>query len=137
MLWLAASTALFARVPIAVQFLSGLQSMLPDAAERLSTYLFVQAARLQVLQGTFLLFSGVIPLQQSPQEHPLWKMAVKFGARCTIDKHEDVTHVVAKSSLTEKVGCENRVMHQAAPNRTEQASQACGGGVVDGHSSSL
>ena len=70
---------------------------------------FCHAARLQVLQGTFLLFSGVIPLQQSPQEHPLWRMAVKFGARCTIEKHEDVTHVVTKSSLTEKVGCEHDI----------------------------
>ena len=58
---------------------------------------------MQVLQGTFILFSGVIPLQQAPHDHPLWKMALKFGARCTIEKHDEVTHVVAKSSLTEKV----------------------------------
>ena len=88
---------------------------------------FFHAARLQVLQGTFLLFSGVIPLQQSPQEHPLWRMAVKFGARCTIEKHEDVTHVVAKSSLTEKVGCEHDVVQQAVLKWTEQANQARAG----------
>ena len=59
----------------------------------------------QVLQGTFVLFSGVIPQGPLPEVHPLWQMAEKFGARCTVDMHADVTHVVAKSALTEKVYC--------------------------------
>ena len=60
-------------------------------------------AGVQVLQGTCILFSGMIPHSPHPEEHPLWQMALRLGARCTSDMLPEVTHVVAKHSSTEKV----------------------------------
>ena len=57
----------------------------------------------QVLRGVLILFSGVIPLADKPQEHHLWTLAERFGARCTTVKQDDVTHLVAKNTGTEKV----------------------------------
>lgn len=50
-----------------------------------------------------ILFSSIIPLGAKPQEHPAWIMAERFGARCTNEKHDGVTHLVAKYDGTEKV----------------------------------
>ena len=57
----------------------------------------------QVLAGVKIMFSRIIPLEQQPDTHPLWKLAVRFGATCTSQVSDDVTHVVANVSGTEKV----------------------------------
>ena len=50
------------------------------------------------------MFSRVIPLQDGhPEWHPMWKKAVKFGATCTTQPGDDVTHVAAYVNGTEKV----------------------------------
>ncbi|KAL0491259.1 hypothetical protein AKO1_009971 [Acrasis kona] len=50
----------------------------------------------KVLKNTHLLFSGLIPLNTSPHEHPIWKKAIEFGATCATEFDADkVTHVVA------------------------------------------
>lgn len=61
-------------------------------------------ASLQVLAGVVILFSRIIPLEHEPESHPLWRLAVRFGARCAKGMSADVTHVVANVAGTEKVG---------------------------------
>lgn len=58
----------------------------------------------QVLAGVHIMFSRVIPLQEGrPEQHPMWKKAVKFGATCTTQPSDAVTHVAAYVNGTEKV----------------------------------
>ncbi|KAK9805165.1 hypothetical protein WJX72_003091 [[Myrmecia] bisecta] len=45
----------------------------------------------------------IIPLEQQPERHPLWKLALRFGATCVTQKDEAVTHVVTNTHGTEKV----------------------------------
>ncbi|KAH8547760.1 TFIIF-interacting CTD phosphatase [Umbelopsis sp. PMI_123] len=56
-----------------------------------------------VLKGTVLLFSSVIPLGQDPQQSDIWRLAVSFGAQCTPELTGRVTHVVAGKAGTQKV----------------------------------
>ena len=66
----------------------------------------VQAALsvVQVLAGIHIMFSRVIPLQDGhPELHPMWRKAVKFGATCTTQPSDAVTHVAAYVNGTEKV----------------------------------
>lgn len=60
---------------------------------------------LQVLADVHIMFSRIIPLQEDPERHPFWRKAVKFGATCTTQPSNDVTHVIAYVSGTEKVRC--------------------------------
>ena len=58
----------------------------------------------QVLAGVHIMFSRVIPLQDGrPELHPMWRKAVKFGATCTTQPSDAVTHVAAYVNGTEKV----------------------------------
>lgn len=50
-----------------------------------------------------LVFTRVIPLEQDPSSHPLWRLAESFGARCSGVLDGATTHVVAGASGTEKV----------------------------------
>lgn len=50
-----------------------------------------------------ILFTGLIPLEQPPETHALWRMALAFGAACALSPDAAVTHVVAKARGTEKV----------------------------------
>lgn len=59
--------------------------------------------RASVLRGAVLVFSHIFPLGSRPAEHPLWRMAEEFGARCTAAMEPGVTHVVAGAEGTEKV----------------------------------
>eukprot|EP00850_Spirogloea_muscicola_P005717 SM000026S08966 [mRNA] locus=s26:765347:771773:- [translate_table: standard] len=60
-----------------------------------------------VLGGTRLLFSRVFPVSPvgdaSPHMHAVWRIAEQFGAVCTTEQDDRVTHVVANSLGTEKV----------------------------------
>lgn len=67
----------------------------------------------RVLGGTQLVFSRVIPLQQEPQSHPLWKLAEQCGALCSTVVSETTTHIVAATRGTEKV----RRLHSRAADR--------------------
>lgn len=57
----------------------------------------------QVLAGLTLVFTRVIPLEQEPATHPLWRMAESFGARCSTVLDAATTHLIAAASGTEKV----------------------------------
>ncbi|KAJ6844115.1 RNA polymerase II C-terminal domain phosphatase-like 3 isoform X1 [Iris pallida] len=51
-----------------------------------------------------ILFSRVFPVgEANPHLHPLWQTAEQFGAKCTNQIDEQVTHVVANSLGTDKV----------------------------------
>ncbi|KAA6427633.1 MAG: RNA polymerase II C-terminal domain phosphatase-like 3-like, partial [Trebouxia sp. A1-2] len=64
----------------------------------------LQDERKQVLAGVHIMFSRVIPLQDGhPEWHPMWRKAVKFGATCTTQPSDAVTHVAAYVNGTEKV----------------------------------
>lgn len=55
-----------------------------------------------MLEGVRILFSRIIPLEQSPQEHRLWQLAELFGATCFADTDPSVTHVITNTIGTQK-----------------------------------
>ncbi|KAK9862234.1 hypothetical protein WJX84_009411 [Apatococcus fuscideae] len=63
----------------------------------------LQDQRKQVLAGVRILFSRVIPLEQKPESHALWKLALAFGAVCVTQMDSGVTHVITNTVGTEKV----------------------------------
>lgn len=56
-----------------------------------------------MLAGVALVFTRVIPLEQEPSSHPLWRLAESFGARCSDTLDAGTTHLIAGASGTEKV----------------------------------
>jgi RNA polymerase II C-terminal domain phosphatase-like 3/4 len=59
--------------------------------------------RKKVLKGVNIVFSRIIPLEQDPKTHELWKMAEAFGANCSaVMQPGKTTHLVAGDSGTEK-----------------------------------
>ncbi|XP_057496694.1 RNA polymerase II C-terminal domain phosphatase-like 3 isoform X2 [Actinidia eriantha] len=58
----------------------------------------------KILAGCRIVFSRVFPVgETNPHLHPLWQTAEQFGAVCTNQIDEQVTHVVANSLGTDKV----------------------------------
>ncbi|KAL4184361.1 hypothetical protein AMTRI_Chr10g630 [Amborella trichopoda] len=58
----------------------------------------------KILKGCKVVFSRIFHVGfTNPHLHPLWKTAEKFGAICTNQIDDEVTHVVAISLGTEKV----------------------------------
>ena len=57
---------------------------------------------MQVLEGVCILFSRIIPLEQSPKEHRLWQLAELFGATCFACTDPSVTHVITNTIGTQK-----------------------------------
>nr|GFA06841.1 RNA polymerase II C-terminal domain phosphatase-like 3 [Tanacetum cinerariifolium] len=58
----------------------------------------------KILGGCRIVFSRVFPVgESSPHMHPLWQTAEQFGAVCTNQLDDKVTHVVANSLGTDKV----------------------------------
>ncbi|KAI6677337.1 hypothetical protein NL676_038133 [Syzygium grande] len=62
------------------------------------------AEQQKILAGCRIVFSRIFPVgEANPQLHPLWQTAEQFGATCTNQIDEQVTHVVANSLGTDKV----------------------------------
>ncbi|XP_068665670.1 RNA polymerase II C-terminal domain phosphatase-like 3 [Aristolochia californica] len=62
------------------------------------------AEQQKILSGCRIVFSRIFPVgEANPQLHPLWKTAEQFGAVCTLQIDDQVTHVVANSLGTDKV----------------------------------
>ncbi|XP_016492579.1 RNA polymerase II C-terminal domain phosphatase-like 3 [Nicotiana tabacum] len=58
----------------------------------------------KILAGCRIVFSRVFPVgEANPHFHPLWQTAEQFGAVCSGQIDEQVTHVVANSLGTDKV----------------------------------
>lgn len=58
----------------------------------------------KILAGCRIVFSRVFPVgEANPHLHPLWQTAEQFGAICTSQIDDKVTHVVANSLGTDKV----------------------------------
>eukprot|EP00002_Diphylleia_rotans_P016483 TRINITY_DN3207_c0_g1_i6.p1 TRINITY_DN3207_c0_g1~~TRINITY_DN3207_c0_g1_i6.p1 ORF type:complete len:318 (+),score=74.16 TRINITY_DN3207_c0_g1_i6:903-1856(+) len=57
----------------------------------------------EVLSGVTILFSGVFNLKNDPRENWLWKRAEKYGAECSLEWSDDVTHLVAFKDGSQKV----------------------------------
>ncbi|KAF5194342.1 Rna polymerase ii c-terminal domain phosphatase-like [Thalictrum thalictroides] len=58
----------------------------------------------KILAGCRILFSRIFPVGEAkPHQHPLWQTAEQFGAVCTTQIDNLVTHVVANSPGTDKV----------------------------------
>ena len=51
--------------------------------------------RSDVFEGVHILFSSVIPLDTKPETTEVWRMAHMFGAYCSTELTNDITHVVA------------------------------------------
>lgn len=56
-----------------------------------------------VLSGCELVFTGIIPQQTNPLDNSVWKLALKFGAKCSQTITETTTHVIADRRITAKV----------------------------------
>ncbi|XP_068656470.1 RNA polymerase II C-terminal domain phosphatase-like 3 [Aristolochia californica] len=62
------------------------------------------AEQQKILSGCRVVFSRIFPVgEANPHLHPLWKTAEQFGAVCTTQIDDQVTHVVANSLGTDKV----------------------------------
>ncbi|CAN6381363.1 unnamed protein product [Urochloa humidicola] len=62
------------------------------------------AEQQRILAGCRIVFSRVFPIGDAkPHLHPLWQTAEQFGAVCTNQIDDRVTHVVANSQGTDKV----------------------------------
>lgn len=59
--------------------------------------------RSSVLAGVHILFSSVIPLDTQPETTEIWRMAHMFGAACSTELNDNITHVVAAKRGTVKV----------------------------------
>ncbi|GJJ71154.1 RNA polymerase II subunit A C-terminal domain phosphatase [Entomortierella parvispora] len=59
--------------------------------------------RSQVLRTCNILFSGVIPQGNNPERAEIWNRALAFGAECSRELNDKVTHVVAAKAGTGKV----------------------------------
>ncbi|KAL5552578.1 hypothetical protein UlMin_039979 [Ulmus minor] len=58
----------------------------------------------KILAGCRIVFSRVYPVGEvNPHLHPLWQTAEQFGAVCTTELDDQVTHVVANGGGTDKV----------------------------------
>ncbi|KAL0722266.1 hypothetical protein Bca4012_036865 [Brassica carinata] len=58
----------------------------------------------KILAGCRIVFSRIFPVgEANPQLHPLWQTAEQFGAVCTTQADEHITHVVTNSLGTDKV----------------------------------
>lgn len=65
------------------------------------------AEQRKILSNCRIVFSRVFPVgEANPHLHPLWQTAQQFGAVCTNQIDEQVTHVVANSLGTDKVFAE-------------------------------
>lgn len=73
------------------------------AGQRTDVRHALAAQRGAVLAGVRIVFSRVIPLEMQPESHPLWQLAVSYGATCTAVLDASVTHIVATTGGTEKV----------------------------------
>ncbi|KAG2327842.1 hypothetical protein Bca52824_010570 [Brassica carinata] len=61
-------------------------------------------AQRKILAGCRIVFSRIFPVgEANPQLHPLWQTAEQFGAVCTTQADEHITHVVTNSLGTDKV----------------------------------
>ncbi|KAH8835610.1 hypothetical protein DL96DRAFT_1574908 [Flagelloscypha sp. PMI_526] len=63
----------------------------------------IPGLRSKVLEGVHIMFSGVIPLNTTPETTEVWRMARMFGAACHHDLSKAVTHLVAANLGTTKV----------------------------------
>lgn len=65
--------------------------------------LLIQEIKDQVLSGCVIVFTGVIAINQKPQDSEIWQNAEAFGAQCQVELDERVTHCVIGSVGTEKM----------------------------------
>lgn len=65
----------------------------------------------KILAGCRIVFSRIIPVGEAkPHLHPLWQTAEQFGAVCTTQVDEHVTHVVTNSLGTDKVRKSGKIL---------------------------
>jgi RNA polymerase II subunit A-like phosphatase len=57
----------------------------------------------RVLAGCNILFTHVIPIRERKETSEVWKRATEFGAQCSKDWNNQVTHLVVGDKGTEKV----------------------------------
>ncbi|KAK0455901.1 hypothetical protein EV421DRAFT_1749339 [Armillaria borealis] len=63
----------------------------------------IPSIRCKVLQGVHIVFSSLFPMDTKPESSEVWKMARTFGAKCSAELVEGITHVVAAKPGTDKV----------------------------------
>ncbi|KAE8023769.1 hypothetical protein FH972_009433 [Carpinus fangiana] len=75
-----------------------------DSLDEVDVRNILAAEQRKILAGCRIVFSRVFPVgEANPHLHPLWQTAEQFGAACTNQIDEQVTHVVANSLGTDKV----------------------------------
>ena len=85
-------------------------SHLPPSVKHLDSHLepwdvrnIIEGERRRVLSDCSLVFSRVMIQEGDPRDHPMWRMAERYGARCSLQCSEETTHVIANTRGTDKV----------------------------------
>ncbi|CAN1328374.1 RNA polymerase II C-terminal domain phosphatase-like 3 [Linum perenne] len=75
-----------------------------ESLEQADVRIILASEQRKILAGCRIVFSRIFPVgEASPHLHPLWQTAEEFGAVCTNQIDDQVTHVVANSLGTDKV----------------------------------
>ncbi|CAA6660031.1 unnamed protein product [Spirodela intermedia] len=71
---------------------------------KIDTRTLLASEQRKILAGCCVVFSRIFPIGEvNPHLHPLWQMAEQFGAACSNQIDDQVTHVVANAPGTDKV----------------------------------
>lgn len=68
----------------------------------------IGAIKSQTFAGMHFLFSSLIPLEEKPEQSPIWKQAQEFGAICHSEVSPRLTHVITAKRSTAKVDAARR-----------------------------
>ncbi|KAG2382696.1 hypothetical protein C9374_005276 [Naegleria lovaniensis] len=85
------------------EYFKGLTLSKDEDVDNRDVKIILKEKKKDILRGKHIVFSGVIPLQQDPKQHPAWRIAQDLGATCYTDICPYVTHLVAGRKGTEKV----------------------------------
>ncbi|KAF9245912.1 hypothetical protein BU15DRAFT_70971 [Melanogaster broomeanus] len=75
----------------------------PQLSESYDVTRIIPEMRSRTLDGVYIVFSSVIPLDTKPETTEIWTVAHMFGARCYTELNNRITHVVAAKHGTVKV----------------------------------
>merc|ERR1712224_160765 len=90
-------------LPFCLEALTKVHQSFFSREQRISVNHVLSNIRSQVLKGVHILFSNIFPKTDKPEDLPLWKLCLSFGAECSIEKSNSITHVLCGRNNTDKV----------------------------------
>ncbi|KAK9765054.1 CTD phosphatase Fcp1 [Basidiobolus ranarum] len=71
----------------------------------------IASMKSRVLKHTNIVFSSIIPFDCDPTKSEIWRLARSFGAECSTNLNNQITHVVASKPGTAKVNHACKIPH--------------------------